>query len=198
MPKLIDKYNKMLRDEGLNARTRRARNWLKTEVANAVLPTNVRGASLLRDKQKQTTPSNLRPGKLYFYYYDPKYKDVLPYYDRFPLVLPIDLYKDGWLGLNFHYIRPNERLLLMDKLYETLTDDNFDEKTKLRANYGLLLGASRFGAFKPCVKRYLVNHVVSRIIEIDANDWEIALMLPVDSFYGAKRNEVYKNSKEMY
>ena len=43
------------------------------------------------------------PGKMYFYFYDPKYKAVLPIYDRFPLVIPIEPYPDGFLGLNLHY-----------------------------------------------------------------------------------------------
>jgi hypothetical protein len=36
---------------------------------------------------------NILPGKMYFYYYDPKHKETLPYYDRFPLVLPFSKQK---------------------------------------------------------------------------------------------------------
>jgi hypothetical protein len=91
----------------------------------------------------------------------------------------------------------------MNKLYETLTDDCFDEKTKLRINYNLLQGASRYAAFKHCLKKYLFGHIRSKIIEVQAKDWEIALMLPVDFFASEKgptptRSKVYKDSEKMY
>ena len=41
-------------------------------------------------------------GRMYFFYYDAKNKDKLPQWDRFPLVLPIERYGNGFLGLNLH------------------------------------------------------------------------------------------------
>jgi len=196
MAKLIDRVSKQLQAGGLNLRTKKARDWLQREVAKASFAPNIRGASILKDDTRKV--DRVLPGRLYFYVYDPKTKATLPYYDKFPLVLPIEKYSDGFLGLNFHYIRPKDRLLLMDKLYDTLTNDRFDEKTKLRANYDLLSNAGRFGAYKPCVKRYLNSHIRSGIIEIGVNDWEIALMLPVDNFVGASRSQIYRESGAMY
>lgn len=196
MAKLIDRVSKQLQAGGLNLRTKKARDWLQREVAKASFAPNIRGASILKDDTRKV--DRVLPGRLYFYVYDPKTKATLPYYDKFPLVLPIEKYSDGFLGLNFHYIRPKDRLLLMDKLYDTLTNDRYDEKTKLRVNYDLLSNAARFGAYKPCVKRYLNSHIRSGIVEIGVNDWEIALMLPVDNFVGASRTQVYRESGAMY
>ena len=196
MAKLIDRVSKQLQAGGMNLRTKKARDWLQREVAKASFAPNIRGASILKDDTRKV--DRVLPGRLYFYVYDPKTKATLPYYDKFPLVLPIEKYSDGFLGLNFHYIRPKDRLLLMDKLYDTLTNDRYDEKTKLRANYDLLSNAARFGAYKPCVKRYLNSHIRSGIVEIGVNDWEIALMLPVDNFVGASRTQVYRESGAMY
>ena len=196
MAKLIDRVSKQLQAGGLNLRTKKARDWLQREVAKASFAPNIRGASILKDDTRKV--DRVLPGRLYFYVYDPKTKATLPYYDKFPLVLPIEKYSDGFLGLNFHYIRPKDRLLLMDKLYDTLTNDRYDEKTKLRANYDLLSNAARFGAYKPCVKIYLNRHIRSGIVEIGVNDWEIALMLPVDNFVGASRTQVYRESGAMY
>jgi hypothetical protein len=61
-----------------------------------------------------------------------------------------------------------------------------------------LNSAARFEAFKPCIKRYLLSHVRSGIIEVGIDDWEIALMLPVDNFEGASREKVYRDSRKMY
>ena len=81
--------------------------------------------------------------KMYFYFYDPKHKDTLPYYDRFPLVIPIERYPDGFLGLNLHYIHPKQRIILLDKLSDVATNNRFDDKTKLRISYEYLAAASK-------------------------------------------------------
>ena len=61
---------------------------------------------------------NGRPsiGRLNMYFYDPKYKKTLPYYDRFPLVLPIERISGGFAGINFHYLRPVARFSLLERL----------------------------------------------------------------------------------
>ena len=43
-------------------------------------------------------------GRLNMFFYDPKTKARLPYYDVFPLVLPLESIKGGCMGLNFHYL----------------------------------------------------------------------------------------------
>ena len=63
----------------------------------------------LREGKLKTRPVF---GKMNFFMYSPKYKDdrnVLPYYDRFPLILPItpvgaNNVSEGFMGLNFHYL----------------------------------------------------------------------------------------------
>ena len=176
MAKLIDRMNDRLRKTGINPASAAARVWLKAQMAGL----SATKGSILNDPKR--TVSSPAPGRMYFYAYDPKHKDTLPMYDKFPLVIPIEMYADGMLGLNLHYIRPNLRLALLDKLYETNNNSNFDESTKMQLNYNLLQGASRFKNFEKCLKRYLTAHIRSRIIEIPAQEWEIAALLPVDQF----------------
>ena len=147
-----------------------------------------------RDRLK----GNSTIGKMYFYFYDPKTKDTLPYYDRFPLVIPIESYKDGFLGLNLHYIHPKQRLILLDKLSETATNKNFDSKTKLRVSYSYLASASKAFEATPCIKRYLYSHIQSRFLEITADEWDIAAMLPVETFVGATTSKVYADSRKKF
>ena len=133
-------------------------------------------------------------GKMYFYFYDPKTKDTLPYYDRFPLVIPIESYRDGFLGLNLHYLSTKQRLILLDKLYATLNNKKYDDTTKLKINYNILSHARRYKEFEPCVKRYLYSHLRSRIMEIPADDWEIGLFLPTEQFVKATATKVQRDS----
>jgi hypothetical protein len=127
-----------------------------------------------------------------------KTKEKMKYYDRFPLVIPIEKYKDGFLGLNLHYIHPKQRIILLDKLSATASNKSFDENTKLRISYAYLAAAAKAFEANPCIKRYLFSHVQSRFLEITANEWDIAVMLPVESFVGATTSKVYSDSRKKF
>jgi hypothetical protein len=51
----------------------------------------------------------------------PSSRRQLPYWDRLPLIFPIEIYPDGFLGINLHYLPPMYRAKLMDALYGILT-----------------------------------------------------------------------------
>jgi hypothetical protein len=190
--KLIDKIQESLAKEGLQPRTNAARTWLRSKVKD-LTPSKT---ALMRDQERLRNKSMI--GRMYFYFYDPKTKDKLPYYDRFPLVIPIERYNDGFLGLNLHYIHPKQRLILLDKLSDTLTNDKYDETSRLRVSYPFLSSASKIFEATPCIKRYLFSHIESRFLEITANEWDIAAMLPMESFVGAKTSRVYSDSRKKF
>lgn len=192
MAKLIDRIKTSLAKEGLTPRTNASRAWLRAKVKD--LKPN--SAALMRDKDRLKTTSMI--GKMYFYFYDPKTKDTMPYYDRFPLVIPIQRYNDGFLGLNLHYIHPKYRMILLDKLSDTMSNDTYDEKTKLKINYRYLAAASKIFEATPCIKRYLFTQIESRFLEITADEWDIAAMLPVETFVGATTSKVYADSRKKF
>ena len=134
------------------------------------------------------------PGGMYMFLYDPKGKDQLPYYDRFPLVLPYQKMAGGFMGLNLHYLPYQPRMTLLQRLMEFATDKNMAENTRIRYSWSLIGGVSRFKWAEPCIKHYLIDHVKSTFRKIDANDWATAVMLPVEQFVGATKNQVWKDS----
>jgi len=190
---LIDRLQRELQRQPLATNTRKARKWIRDKVKEL---TNLSPSYLMRDRKRQKNRFQL--GKMYFFYYDPKWKEVLPFYDIFPLVIPIDFYPDGFLGLNLHYLSPTVRAKLLDKLSEYATDTRFDEKTRILVTYQMLKHASGLEAFKPCLKRYLTKHVESKFLMIDANEWDIAIFLPVESFMKASKTKVYRDSSKKY
>lgn len=190
--KLIDRIKESLAKEGFNPRTNASRQWIRAKVKE-LKPTP---STLMRDRERLKSQSFI--GRMYFYYYDPKTKDRMPYYDIFPLVIPIKRYFDGFLGLNLHYIHIKNRLSLLDKLSDILTNDNFDEKTRLRISYPHLQASSRIFEATPCIKRYLFNHIESRFLEIAADEWDIAVMLPVQQFVGASTSKVFYDSRKKF
>ena len=190
--RLIDRIKESLAKEGYEPRSRFARAWLKSKVPS-LRPTR---GELMRDRERFRNKSII--GRMYFYYYDPKTKDSLPYYDRFPLVIPIERYPDGFLGLNLHYIHPKRRIILLDKLSTILNNDNYDETTRFKISYDFLKRASRIYEATPCIKRYLSSQVQSRFLEINAEEWDIAAMLPVESFAKATARKVWSESEDKF
>lgn len=122
-------------------------------------------------------------GKMYFFKYDAKWKDVLPRWDKYPLVFPIERYSDGFLGLNLHYLSPGERKLLLSRLTEYSTARNLTERSRLRLTYDLISSTKKLNSLsRPCIKRYLYSHVRSRFIEIPATEWDRVVQLPLEVF----------------
>lgn len=138
-------------------------------------------------------------GKLYIAQYDPKHKRTLPYYDTIPLFMPITYSKEGnVVGINFHYLHPKIRKILMTKLMEFAENDKLDQKTKLNLSYKMLNAASKYKEIQPTIHSYIKGHFRSKIVEIPGNMWEIAMVLPTANFVGASKKTVYKNSRKAY
>ena len=183
--------------EGISASTRQrdARTWFR-DAAQKI--TSVNRNRLMNDKE------NLKPaimesdiGAMFMFFYDPKHKAKLPYYDTFPLIFPIELKNDGFLGINLHYLPPMLRAKLMDALYQTITDTKYNDKTRLQISYDTLSSASKYRYFKPCLKRYLWGHVKSNYLNIPTSMWDAALMLPIAQFQKARPETVWNFSKEI-
>ena len=143
MASLIETVRDNLAKENLAVRTKKARDWLRRNLKT--LQVNRRGMLTSTDNK---FAKRIIIGKMYFYSYDPKLKDVLPYYDMFPLVIPIETYSDGFLGLNLHYLSTKQRLILLDKLYDLLNNKKFDETTKMRVSYNILSRTRRYKEFE--------------------------------------------------
>jgi hypothetical protein len=134
-------------------------------------------------------------GSMYSFFYDPKHKKTLPYYDMFPLVFVVGPKPGGFLGINLHYLPPVLRAKLMDQLYTITNNKKYNDTTKLVVSYELLSKAVRFRYFAPCVKHYLTQHVQSKFLKIQPQFWDTALMLPTEKFAKADVDTVWNNSR---
>ena len=126
--------------------------------------------------------------------YDPKFKKTLPYYDTFPLVLPLETYSDGFLGINFHYLPIPLRVRLLDRLVDFSNNTEFDESTRLVVDYQKLKSIQ---LIKPTIHKYLAGQTKSQFRRIDADEFTIATLLPVQRFKKASASEVWKDSRAM-
>jgi hypothetical protein len=135
------------------ARTDAARLWYRDQAKGITRTARNRskGDKLIKELRQDTSrrqDARFMMGNMYLFAYDPKHKDTLPYYDRFPLIFPINKAKGGFLGINMHYLPPILRAKLMDQLYTVLNNKAFDESTKLSASYKILNGAAKFYSYQ--------------------------------------------------
>ncbi len=134
-------------------------------------------------------------GRLNMFLYNPKTKKRLPYYDVFPLVLPLDTIRGGFIGCNFHYLPPALRLRFLESLqaYQTGTDIK-KKRTKFDVSYDQLKG-NRYT--KPTIKKYLYSQAQSQFLRINIDEAALAVLLPVAQFRKESNRTVFRDSRAM-
>ena len=152
---------------------RKSVDWYRKNLAD--LNNRVTAAALMRSGKLNGIPSR---GRLNFFFYDPKYKQVLPLYDRFPLVLPLETIPGGFMGLNFHYIRPVQRISLLNNL-QRYASGGMRPSTRIDATYD---GIKNVRIARNTIKKYLYGHVRSSFLRVDFDEAALAVMLPVQQF----------------
>jgi hypothetical protein len=137
-------------------------------------------------------------------HYKPKDINKLPYYDRFPVFLCMNVHKEWFTGLNFHYLPPENRVELMDQLFpfvmasEVKADDMARSlRTKLspRVDYEFMKKRRSMMSFKPMWKRYRRDSVLGQFAYMPPIAWDIITMLPVQQFRKSSINRVWRESQ---
>lgn len=98
-------------------------------------------------------------GKIYFFEYDPKYKDTLPIYDIYPIAFPIKMHKDGFLAHNLHYA-----------------------PKKIRGDLAVSLLNSKAKLPTETLHSYLFKNADRIFFEVKKEDWEFISSLPLEKF----------------
>ena len=163
-------------------------DWYRDKIREFGTPKTL---DLIRDGKQAARPFF---GRLNMFIYDPKLKKKLPYYDTFPLVLPLERYSDGFLGINMHYLPIPLRIKLLDRLVDFSNDTNFDAGTALIVEYQKV---KKIRLVKPTIHKYLAGQVKSQFRRIDADEFMIATLLPVQRFKKASASDVWGKSREM-
>jgi hypothetical protein len=181
-------------------RTMQSRNWFRAQASKVAMSPN---ALMAQYRSAMVTVPMI--GQMYLFAYEPKTKDKLPYYDRYPLVIPFDTVRTagravgasssaGFMGLNMHYLPLRLRARMMDALYSVISDEKYDERTHLQISYKMLSSVTKYRFYKPCIKQYLFSHVRTRYFRIDPASWDIALFMPLERFVGASVGAVHRDS----
>lgn len=198
MSTIINRINEQIQAKGVDPATAFGRSWLLQKMAK-LHPSVQDRMEIIRDREAQRNRTMI--GRFYFFFYNPKTREKLPYWDLFPMVIVLQRYNDGFLGLNLHYVPPKDRLILLTQLRRFATGPLTDERTRLRLSYPLLKALHQAYRATPCIKKYLAGYVQSRFIEIPPTEWDIAATLPAQIFVSntsVQKEQVWKDSKEKY
>lgn len=98
--------------------------------------------------------------------------------DQYPLVYVLETYDDGFVGANLHLLKPEKRVILVEKLLN-----------------------NSMSIPKSIIKRYDDSKLKTSIYPVDKNDWIGAVKLPLEKFYTMKnkkqntleKDKVWKN-----
>jgi hypothetical protein len=165
-----------LKKSTVSRNARRSHTWLFNKIKDEA-------------KKKVDTP---KVGRMYLYVYDAKHKATLPYWDVNPLIIMIGPAKDGFYGINFHYLPIRERLELLELIVPFQKLVSAKTQKEININYKKLLGLSKT-YWKHCFKHYLVGQLNTRLIEIPMTDWINTVGLPLAHFKGATSQEVWRD-----
>jgi hypothetical protein len=177
---------------GITPRTRESRAWFRKKVQNM----GVNRRSLMREEPVEQR-AKYAAGSMFMFFYDPKHRDTLPYYDSFPLIIAIGPAPGGFHGLNLHYLPIPLRAKFLDNLMDITNNKSYDESTRFDMSYQFLKSSSTMKYFKPCFKHYLTKQVEGKLAYIPPPEWEIATFLPAAQWQKGGRSQAYSDARKM-
>tara|TARA_B100000900_G_scaffold397985_1_gene398901 strand:+ start:187 stop:774 length:588 start_codon:yes stop_codon:yes gene_type:complete len=177
---------------GITPRTKESREWFRKKASNL---RSINREDLMKEEPLKTGARQI-VGSMQMFFYDPKTKDKLPYFDRFPLAIIVGPAKGGFYGLNIHYLPPVLRAKFLDALMD-ISDKKITDNSKFDLTYKTLKNASKMKYFEPCFKHYLTEHVKSKFAKVPAPEWEIATFLPTAQWSKASSQKVFSDSRKM-
>lgn len=174
----------------------RANEWFRQRIKELSVNRPVDRTNLLKTT-RDLQSSRVLPGSMIFFGYDPKYKEVLPYYDKFPLSFIFSMDKLHFTGINFHYLSIPIRIKLYDKMWQIAKNSRLPTQQVLSLTWQLLGNVSKFPECAVSVKKYLYSHIQTRVIKINLEDWKIAIMLQNEQFMKMGAQSVARESLKL-
>ena len=177
---------------GITPRTRESRAWFRKRVQNMrVSRRDLMNSDPIEKRNRSVV------GSMYMFFYDPKTREQLPYYDSFPLIIAVGPAPGGFYGMNLHYLPIPLRAKFLDALIDITNNKKYDESTRFEVSYNLLNSSRRLRYFKPCFKHYLTKQVEGQLAYVPPQEWEIATFLPVAQWNKGSQSQVYRDSRSM-
>jgi len=155
--------------------------------------TSLGGTTMTAEQHIEEGYATAKPnyGMMNLFHYQPQTAEKLPFYDLFPLVIPVEKNRDGFTGINFHFLSIPMRVAFLNLLTEAFADDRME---KLNLTWRQISG---LGKSKVTVRRYKARNVKSMFLRIPVEDMLIAVLLPVQRFYSGDLDSKRRVSSEV-
>jgi len=195
------KYYNKAEQAGIEAYTKESKEWF---FENLKYLRSVRNPRRIITDDALLKRPKIIPGRVFMYGYDPKHAKTLSYYDTFPLVIPVKTVKDGFYGINMHYLHPYDRARLFDRMRTFMLEEVGENKpgaairTRFRVSFEKLNDSMKFRYFKPAYKRYLFSQVKTILMLVPPKYWEVALFLPTENFQKSTKRTVWRKSNRQF
>jgi hypothetical protein len=174
----FQKAHKEAKQMGMIERNELSRRWYHDYALEQGI--NYRSFQMLRKGGKRISDRKL--GRMYFFRYTPN----KPYetYDEFPLIFMLYEDADNFSGINFHYLSPKLRAILLGHMLQYMSNKDYTERTKIFARKfrDVIKKNKRFRHAKVSYRQYRNDQVQSKVIQVHPLDWELAIMVPTERF----------------
>jgi hypothetical protein len=126
------------------------------------------------------------------YGYDAKHADTLPFWDRYPLIIFLDIQKNGnMLGLNLHYLPPVTRAKILALLMKTVTATKLRHDVRMKVTYQMCRDIAAYQPLQFCLKSYIPNRITTKVVRVQPNEWQHAIFFPSDRFQNKSNRYVW-------
>lgn len=110
-------------------------------------------------------------GEMFRLVYRPETRKTLPYWDIQPVVIILERHKDGFTGINLHYLDPKIRNILWEQLYSIITTQKINKHTRINIK---AMKEVTYRIAKPCIKRYKYSQIQEMEL-IHPDSWKRAV-----------------------
>lgn len=144
-------------------------------------------------------PKAFLPGQMVFFKYKPQDQKFIGSdspYDMFPLVIITEVHRDGFEGINIHFLSTKWRKQLFEAMERFLPKRISGDKslTRLGASYARLGGSRKFKFFRPCYRRYVRSGFRRIPIQIPSEFWSVLVDVDLALFAKGRKANVRRNS----
>ena len=147
---------------------------------------------------------------MYTFNYVPKHKDILPYYDSWPLIIPYRHFSGGKIhAFNLHYLPPKLRIKLLWRLSALITTEDISDGQQSPEgdnpeyyDFGNLnirwdfTGRGGLKLIRRCTRTYIINNIRGKLIEFPTQTWPVVSFLPIARWRKEKDpRKIWKDNK---
>lgn len=160
------------------------------------------------DRKTHYKDKMLIQGMLYMFdYKNPKYKDVLDFYDTNPLVISLGKthsVEDSFnnIGINLHLLPPRIRRIVLFEIFYTFRGDyrsillkDLKRMRRVRIDYRIIVKKLEKYGVKFAIRSYIPSRQTNKVM-FALSDWERAIWIPSAGYAKMGPEEIEKKWKE--